>query len=259
MGRPIEVPPHRVGILTVGDKSEKKGKRGEPMFHCVCDCGKERTVEGYRLKRKDVTSCGCMRTTNRRNATKKHGMKGTPEYAAWNGLKDRCCNPNCPSYPHYGGRGITVCDEWTNSFEAFYEHVGPRPEGFTLDRKDVNGNYEPGNVFWVDQEQQCNNRTNARSLTFNGKTQTIAQWSREVGIGYTTIHRRLLYGWPVELALTKTDTSKHHTVGTRLRIISFDGRDQSISAWARALGVSESLIRQRLDRGWSVEDALTVL
>jgi hypothetical protein len=116
-------------------------------------------------------------------------------------MVSRCTKPDFPKYEFYGGRGVAVHPSWL-SFNSFYADMGDRPVGKTLDRIDSLGNYEPGNCRWADRETQANNTRSCRRLTFDGQTLTLAQWSRKVGIRWTTLSGRLGTGWPVELALT---------------------------------------------------------
>lgn len=134
----------------------------------------------------------------------KHGLSKHHLYKTWLNMKDRCRNPKNPYYHNYGGRGITVCAEWDESFVAFLRDVGERPSpAHTLDRKDNNGNYEPHNVRWVTKKQQAHNMRKNRLLTFNGKTQTLAAWAEEIGLVPSTLHHRLFVaGLSVEKALT---------------------------------------------------------
>lgn len=131
----------------------------------------------------------------------KHGMYGTKIYSRWDAMKARCLNKNSKFFKHYGGRGITICKEWLK-FENFYKDMGNCPQGKSLDRIDNNGNYYKENCRWATQEEQCNNMRKNHLLTYKNKTQTIAQWSRELGIGYSTIWSRIKYGWEVEKALS---------------------------------------------------------
>lgn len=118
-------------------------------------------------------------------------------------MKDRCLNPSSQRYDRYGARGITVCQRWLDSFEAFLEDVGYRPSpSHSLERLDNNGNYEPVNVVWEMREHQDNNKSTNRVLEFNGKSQTVAQWSREIGIPVRTLGSRLETGWDAVSALT---------------------------------------------------------
>ena len=119
-------------------------------------------------------------------------------------MKTRCLNPNCHAYKDYGGRGITICDEWINSVENFNEWAisNGYNENLTLDRIDVNGNYEPSNCRWTSRKSQANNKRNNHLLTFNNETHTIAEWGAILNINPISINKRLLIGWPVSKALT---------------------------------------------------------
>ena len=121
--------------------------------------------------------------------------------SSWLGARRRCNNPNNPAYKNYGGRGIRVCERW-DTFEAFIADMGLPPPGATLDRIEVNGNYEPGNCRWIPLAAQADNRRNTVRLTLNGRTQTMKEWSRETGINYGTLKYRIAHRWPVERALS---------------------------------------------------------
>lgn len=116
-------------------------------------------------------------------------------------MRQRCTNPNNVKYPIYGGRGITVCERWLNSYANFVADMSERPEGMTLDRKNNNGNYEPGNCRWANSSTQNQNKRNRHDLTVGSKTQSIAEWCRELGLNRNTVHSRLNYGWPSERVL----------------------------------------------------------
>lgn len=137
---------------------------------------------------------------------KTHGAtvgKKTSEYKTWLGIKERCFNPNSKFYKDYGGRGITMCDRWNNSFSNFLADVGPRPPNMTIDRKDNNGNYKPGNCRWATKSEQSNNRRDNRILELGDQKMTMSQWAEKTGIKVGTIWARLDRGWPPYLALTK--------------------------------------------------------
>lgn len=171
------------------------------VFECKCDCGNTKVVQGQLLIRGNTKSCGCLQKETP-NATK-HGLRNTHLYGVWCTMKSRCNNENSKHYALYGGRGITVCHEW-QKFEPFYNWAieNGYKEGLTLDRIDVNGNYEPSNCRWVDVKTQQNNRRNNRLITYNGETKTLAQWADEKGISKTTLHNRLTKSkWSVEKAL----------------------------------------------------------
>jgi hypothetical protein len=159
-------------------------------------CGKQRSIRrnGYRP---DLLCRLCAYKKRSR-----HGMWNTSTYHIWQGIKQRCYDLACAGYTSYGGRGITVCDAWRNSFIKFLADVGPRPgPSYQLDRIDNNGNYEPGNVRWATPSEQQNNTRNNRHITLGRRTQTLVQWSRELKIPETTIAARLNRGWTVEEAL----------------------------------------------------------
>lgn len=126
---------------------------------CRCECGTERTIPIHILKRGASSQCGCQMSAIIAAAKTTHGMSYTAEHRAWCHMKERCGNPNSRDWPDYGGRGIRVCDEWLHSFEAFFAHIGPKPDpSFSIDRIEVNGNYEPGNVRWADPLTQRHNQ-----------------------------------------------------------------------------------------------------
>lgn len=126
-----------------------------------------------------------------------------PEYSVWRGMCTRCYNPNSSDYPHWGGRGIKVCDRWLNSFLSFYEDMGSRPsETHSLDRINTLGNYEPGNCRWATAKMQGNNRYDNRIVEYNGIRQTLAQWSDHSGIPSRIIAGRIdKWKWPIDKAL----------------------------------------------------------
>lgn len=138
----------------------------------------------------------------RASYNKTHGLSGTPVYQVWRAMKNRCELKSVESYQNYGGRGIKVCDRW-QSFESFLTDMGPRPKGMTVERNDTDGNYEPGNCRWATRAEQSVNKRNNVHLTANGKTQTMTEWARELGVNHTAIVYRLKQGWPVERAVTE--------------------------------------------------------
>jgi len=133
----------------------------------------------------------------------RHG-KRLPEYRPWCAIKTRCLNPNDRSYPAYGGRGITICDRWQDSFENFLADMGPRPTVLhSIDRIDNDRGYEPGNCRWATSRDQARNTRRNRALTFNGETQCIRAWEEQLGFGRGVINARLKLNWSVERALTE--------------------------------------------------------
>jgi hypothetical protein len=155
----IELSGRRFGRLVV------RAYAGAKRWDCVCDCGSHTVVWGGHLRRGETKSCGCLHRELAKACATKHGMYGTREYRSWQGMKQRCCNPEHVAYESYGGRGITVCEEWRLSFEAFFADMLERPPGTSLDRINNDGNYEPGNCCWSDAKQQAENRRPQRART----------------------------------------------------------------------------------------------
>lgn len=154
---------------------------------CVCDCGTFRRVTCKNLNNGTSKSCGCSVKT----AAKTHGMQGTQIYEIWASMKNRCTNPKKKDYKYYGGRGITVCEEWKNSFENFYKDMGDCPEGMSLDRIDTNGNYELSNCKWSTKKEQSFN-TRKRVNNTSGRTgvkfvKSTGKWYAAISVNYKTI------------------------------------------------------------------------
>lgn len=167
MGRKaLELRGKRFGRLTVL-KRTGRDKGGNVFWLCQCDCGNIKEIRGMSLKPGGTQSCGCFQKEEMSKTKIKHGHKAngiaTKTYKAWQAIHQRCNNPNSPAYEDYGGRGITVCEQW-NTFENFLEDMGEGPEGLTIDRKDNDGNYEPGNCRWATPKEQ-NRNTNRTKLT----------------------------------------------------------------------------------------------
>ena len=170
------------------------------VWLCRCDCGNEIIAFGHSLRSGNTRSCGCIRSELSASAT--HRMTGTPEYRAWYSIKDRCNNPNNEDYHNYGGRGIKVCDRWSK-FENFFSDMGLRPGGMSLDRQDVNGDYEPRNCRWATSKEQARNqRTNLR-FTKDGKTRCLAEWCEMLGLNRALIYRRIRRGETFERAISR--------------------------------------------------------
>jgi hypothetical protein len=134
----------------------------------------------------------------------KHGGRYTAEYRAWSQMKHRCSCPTMNDFSHYGGRGIKVCEAWMNSFAQFLVDMGPRPSPkYSIDRRDNDGNYEPGNCFWATIAQQNRNTRQNRLITYNGKTQCVTDWAKELGMVPVTLFTRVgKLHWSDEKALT---------------------------------------------------------
>lgn len=182
-----------------------RSKARKLMWLCECECGKTNIVTGSDLTSGKTKSCGCSKVERMRKQSLTHGQSGTRIYGIWRGMKTRCYNPKFHEFRNYGGRGISMCKEWTDDFCKFEDwalHNGYN-EKLTIERIDVNGNYEPSNCRWATIQEQANNRTSNHLLTFNGKTMNIAEWAREVGIKDKLLRRRIRDGWTTDRALTQ--------------------------------------------------------
>lgn len=198
----------RFGRLVAESEAERKG-RGR-RWVCRCDCGRTATSPQRNLTSGKTKSCGCLHRERAGDQAKKmgtanrrHGLSGMPEHNALHAMWQRCTNPNSPNYPHYGGRGIGVCDRW-QSFEAFLADMGPRPgRGYSLDRIDPEQGYEPENCRWADDRTQQRNRREHRMVTYKGEAKCVGEWAEEVGLTVSQLWTRLfLHGWSVERAMT---------------------------------------------------------
>lgn len=182
---------------------------GKAKWKCRCDCGEVLVVYATALCSGHTRSCGCLKLEkirgNKHSVT--HGACGHPLFFVWAGMIARCENENHQQYADYGGRGIRVCDRWQDPLK-FFEDMGDRPDGATLERKDNALGYEPENCRWATRKEQMRNKRNNRVLHFQGQDKPLSQWAEEVGIHEATIRERIdKLGWSVEKALT-TPTRK---------------------------------------------------
>lgn len=178
----------------------------QPKWLCVCVCGHPTIVFGNALRTGATESCGCLQ---REQATT-HGQTTSQEFIIWQHIRQRCYNPRHRSYKGYGGRGITVCDRWNGSFEAFFADMGPRPSPrHTIERKDNAGPYEPSNCRWATRLEQGENKRNNRRITHDGQTLTLGQWCRLLNMRKSTLMNRLAR-WSVAEALSRPVAHKHN-------------------------------------------------
>lgn len=176
-----------------------------------CECGNEKEINRYNVTKGLVVSCGCYAkeiAKMPRPQRQTHGESGDcAEYRVWNGIKNRCYNKNDhKNYSRYGERGILMCAEWRDSYEAFLRDMGRRPSpDHSIERIDNDGLYEASNCRWATNMEQANNRRSSHVIECFGKKQTLSEWSRRTGIGVHTIRARIYrYGWSTEKALTQS-------------------------------------------------------
>jgi hypothetical protein len=181
------------------------GTKSKAKWLCACDCGNETFAAVHSLKSGNTKSCGCLNIEigiKNGKLKRRHGMTKTKPWITWDSMLQRCNNKKHKSYHQYGGRGITVCERWL-TFENFFEDMGVQADGMTIERNDVNGNYEPSNCRWATILEQANNKRTNRFIEFKGERKTLKEWSISTGISRTTISDRIKYGWSIEDALTK--------------------------------------------------------
>lgn len=219
MGKKVDLTGQRFGKLTVigeGGFYISPSGRKERTWKCKCDCGNEVFLRVSNL-RNNTKSCGCLRKEVTSKNHKVHGKCFSRLHKVWLQMKGRCYNPNNSSYKNYGGRGIEICKEWKDSFQAFYDWS--IANGYdetvergkcTLDRIDVNGNYEPSNCRWVSQKVQSRNKRQNIKVEFRGETKVLKDWALELGINYNTLYSRLHNSdWNIEKSFTEP-VNKHN-------------------------------------------------
>lgn len=177
------------GRLIVIKENPVRTNDGKVRWDCKCDCGNIITTSGGNLRSGDTKSCGCLEHDNLVERNLKHGKCGTREYTIWKGIRQRCYNKNEPHYADYGGRGISVCDRWNESFENFLQDMGLSPSlTHSIDRINNSGNYEPSNCFWATKKEQGGNKRNNRIILFNGKKMILQDWADHLKIPVSTLH-----------------------------------------------------------------------
>ena len=196
----------KFGMLTVISQSNSN-KQKRRMWICRCDCGKlkEKAVTTHDLKSGAVRSCGCLYYKSNKLNSKKHGKTRSRLFVIWSGIKSRCTYEKNIEYKNYGGRGITVCDEWAKDFMTFYNWsmANGYQDNLTIDRIDNDKGYYPDNCRWVTMREQQNNRKNNRKIMYENKEYTVSKLSEKLNIPYATLLWRINNGWKLEeLSLT---------------------------------------------------------
>lgn len=200
MGTFIDLANQRFGRLVAIARLE------DHRWLCQCDCGNQTIVKIGNLRNGNTQSCGCLRYERLRASRITHDAHGDPLYSTWMHIRERCLSPKSKRYADYGGRGITLCDEWKADFLVFRDYISALPhcqeDGYTVDRIDNNLGYFPGNVRFATRQEQMNNTRHNVVLTHNGKTQSITAWSKETGIKVETLFYRERKKWSPEAILT---------------------------------------------------------
>ena len=210
MGKFVDLIGKKFSRLTVIKRMEND-KYHNTKWLCRCECGNEVVVYALALRSGDTCSCGCLRN--------KHGLRKSRLYRIWQHIKERCYKPNTKCYNNYGGRGIKMYQEWLDDFMNFYEWAMSNgyKDDLTIDRIDVNGNYEPSNCRWVTQKVQARNTRVNNYITYNGETKCVAEWAEIYNIKPATLSYRLHHGWNIEKALTLPIDYKNFLLPERLK------------------------------------------
>lgn len=197
MGKPLNnLQGFRFGSLTVLQLGEKQRQSDGAWWLCLCDCGTQKNIPATDMVQGKINSCGCEHAKRISKANETHGMSKGRTYRIWMAMRNRCNRIN----QDYSCRGITYDERW-DSFENFLSDMGEAPDNMSIDRIDVNGNYNKANCRWATKEQQANNTRSNIFIEWNGKRQTRSQWERELGMRPTTLRSRLRAGWPMERAM----------------------------------------------------------
>jgi hypothetical protein len=191
----LDVTGQKYGRLLALNPSESVGKK--TVWNFMCDCGTQKAVALDHVRSGRINSCGCLRNevTAARSITHGHsvGRKESRELKSYNHTKSRCMNPRDKKYPQYGGRGISMCEEWLNDASKFIEDMGPCPSGMTIDRIDPNGNYEKLNCRWATTYQQARTRTDNVLVEYQGSTFVLMDYALLLGVSYKSLHARMRY------------------------------------------------------------------
>lgn len=196
------------GRLSVKRPTTMRDRKGYVIWECNCECGKVCYVSSHQLKSNNTKSCGCLQKetiTQRNKANAKYPLTETKSrlYRIWKGMLARTIYPSQEAYKNYGGRGITVCDEWANDFYKFKDWAlnNGYNDTLSIDRIDVNGNYCPDNCKWATRKEQSNNQRSNIVLEYNGEKHTAAQWADIMGISHSTVYKRIYRHRPIDIVL----------------------------------------------------------
>lgn len=198
MDRATDLTGREFGRWVVVEKIGFRNRR--TWWFCKCQCGTQRAVRSGNLTSGKSLSCGCLQKELAGKQFRTHGLSCSPAYSAITAAISRCTRNSDPGWKHYGGRGIKVCDRWMKDPSLFVSDMGEPPPGMSIERIDVNGDYEPSNCTWADVKTQCRNRTSNRIIEYNGEKKCLAEWSELIGIKHTTLDERMKRGWTVEEA-----------------------------------------------------------
>lgn len=245
MPKIIDLTNQRFGKLVVIHKDLSSIGTGRSKWICQCECGNTTSVFLVNLTNEKTQGCGCSQKEAMSKAMTTHGLSGIDEYSIWCGMITRCYNEKSEVYGDYGGRGITVSDEWRSSPEAFYKDMGSRPSSMhTVDRRDNDKGYCKDNCRWATKVVQANNRRNNIRYEYRGDIKTLGEWSRELDLNYKLVYYRIKnLGWTFEEAIQPIECLK----------ITFEGEIKILHEWCDLLNLPEGKTYLRILRGESFE------
>jgi hypothetical protein len=222
-------------------------KNKHTLWNCECECGNTKIIEGSSLKRGGSLSCGCLRSEMLSNRLKKWRSERLKEI--YRNIKNRCYNRNVPTYNNYGGRGIVVCKEWIESSLKFQEwsYKNGYTENLTIERVDTNKGYQPDNCRWATMKEQQNNRRDNIKIEHEGEIVTISELSAKTGILDKTLYLWNKNGNLKEKLITGVVKEKEYEK---------DGTKHTLRVWGALLDISPKLLRDRIQKGWTIESAL---
>lgn len=194
----------KLTVLKRGENRVEPSGKTKVYWLCECECGVEKEYEGSSLREGTSKSCGCVKRKLAKNINLSHNMSKSKEYKAWAKMKERCYNPNTERYLIYGGRGITVCDEWKNSFEKFYEDMGDKPSPqHSIDRINVDGNYEKDNCRWATEKEQALNKRNTLYVEYKNENKPLSELCKNYDLNYKSVWKQHEKGFTFEEILIK--------------------------------------------------------
>lgn len=261
MGRKaVDLTNRRFGMLVAKERVKSPNGDKKSYWLCECECGNTIITRKDSLENGHAKSCGyCLPNSGKL----KHGYSRTRLYSAYSSMKDRCYNPKANAYPLYGGRGITVCDEWLNdpqkffqwSYENGYEDGKSRAEQ-SIDRINNDGNYEPSNCRWTDKDTQNYNKRDTRKVYINGGEKTLFDLHNEYGISITTLRTRYTRYKRGQISIEQLVSNEKLINKPQQIIITVDGISHNLSEWERETGISRKTIANRYKKGARSYDEL---
>lgn len=266
MGRFVDLRGQRFERLLVMSRYEETATRERfrnAMWLCQCDCGTKKLVAGANLTTGNTLSCGCLHREQFGSRQRRHGMTKSPEWRSWSQMIQRCHNAKNGSYRNYGGRGITVCNEWRGSFGRFFADIGPKPSReHSLERVDNDLGYSPSNCRWASRAEQTRNRRNNNLIEFEGEKLCLLDWAARLGVSRGGIYTRINQGASPQEAISYYKENIKRTgapmIGSGV-VVEFEGQLRGIPEIADMLGTSKQTIYARIKRGQTPEEAVAAV